>query len=296
MKRRQFMEVLGASAIAGGMPQLAHAAKHHKGGGHEAMMKVANDILVAGVASNAAPGFVAMTGNSGGVTWVGIAGEKAPGVPMTEDTVFRIFSMTKAVGSTAAMILVERGKLNLNAPVDTVLPDFAKIQVLDGFDGDTPRYRPPKSRATFRQLATHTSGLVYEFWNPMIAKWMAVTKSPSIISGKKEALFYPMAWDPGTRWDYGIGIDWLCQAVEKIDGRRIDKFCQEEIFDPLGMSSTAFEAEGALAARMGSVVARGADGKFVPFPLACLRIPSFTAWATRCIRARGITCAFCACS
>jgi CubicO group peptidase (beta-lactamase class C family) len=216
-----------------------------------------------------------MTGNSGGVTWVGIAGEKAPGVPMTEDTVFRIFSMTKAVGSTAAMILVERGKLNLNAPVDTVLPDFAKIQVLDGFDGDTPRYRPPKSRATFRQLATHTSGLVYEFWNPMIAKWMAVTKSPSIISGKKEALFYPMAWDPGTRWDYGIGIDWLCQAVEKIDGRRIDKFCQEEIFDPLGMSSTAFEAEGALAARMGSVVARGADGKFVPFPLAPPSHPEF---------------------
>ncbi len=126
-------------------------------------MKVLNDILNAGVASGAAPGFVAMTGNAAGVKWSGTAGERAPGQPMTEDTVFRIFSMTKAIGSTAAMILIDRGRLDPNAPVDTILPDFAKIRVLQGFDGDTPRLRAPKSRATIRQLATHTSGLVYEF-------------------------------------------------------------------------------------------------------------------------------------
>ncbi|MDP2640633.1 MAG: serine hydrolase domain-containing protein [Betaproteobacteria bacterium] len=238
-------------------------------------MSVLNDILAAGVASGAAPGFVAMTGNAAGVKWSGTAGERAPGQSMSEDTVFRIFSMTKAIGSTAAMILIDRGKLDPGAPVDSILPDFAKIQVLEGFDGDTPRLRAPKSRATIRQLATHTSGLVYEFWNPDVPRWMAKTGHPTILSGLKASLFYPMVFDPGTRWDYGIGIDWLCQAVEAIDGRRIDKFCQEEIFAPLGMRSTAFECEGALAERLASVSARGEDGKFAPFALAPPPHPEF---------------------
>src|SRR5487761_2750488 len=107
-------------------------------------MGALNDVLNTGVASAAAPGFVATTGNAAGVTWSGTAGERAPGQPMTEDTVFRIFSMTKAIGSTAAMILIDRGKLDPNAPVDSILPDFAKIRVLDGFDGDAPRMRAPK--------------------------------------------------------------------------------------------------------------------------------------------------------
>ena len=238
-------------------------------------MGVLDDILKAGVASGAAPGLVAMTGNAAAVKWSGAAGERSPGQPMTEDTVFRIFSMTKAVGSTAAMILIDRGRLDLNAPVDSIIPGFAKIQVLEGFDGDTPRLRTPKSRATIRQLATHTSGFAYEFWNPDVPRWMAKTGHPTILSGLKASLFYPLVFDPGTRWDYGIGIDWLCQAVEAIDGRRIDRFCQEEIFDPLGMTSSAFECEGALARRLASVSARGEDGKFAPFEIAPPPHPEF---------------------
>ena len=234
-----------------------------------------DDVLSRGVSSGAAPGLVAMTGSAAGVKWSGAAGERSPGQPMTADTVFRIFSMTKAVGSTAAMILADRGKLDFDAPVDSILPEFAKIQVLDGFDGDKPRLRSPKSRATLRQLATHTSGLVYEFWNTDIARWMAATGHPTIISGLKASLFYPMVFDPGTRWDYGIGIDWLCQAVEVIDGRRIDKFVHDEILGPLKMTSTAFECEGALAARLASVNARGENGLFAPFELAPPSHPEF---------------------
>src|SRR5258705_1901627 len=63
------------------------------------------------------------------------------------------------------MILMDRGKLEPNTPVDAIIPEFAKIKVLDGFDGATPRLRVPRSKATVRHLATHTSGLVYEFWN-----------------------------------------------------------------------------------------------------------------------------------
>jgi len=238
-------------------------------------MSELDDVLSAGVAAGAAPGFVATTGNATAVKWSGAAGERAPGKPMTENTVFRIFSMTKAIGSTAAMILADRGKLDYDAPVDSILPEFAKIQVIDGFDGDNPRLRKPKSRATLRQLATHTSGLVYEFWNADVPRWMAKSGHPTILSGLKSSLFYAMPHDPGACWDYGMGIDWLCQAVEAIDGRRIDKFCQDEILGPLGMTSTAFECEGALAARLASVSARGADGKFAPFEIAPPPHPEF---------------------
>ena len=240
-------------------------------------MSAFDEILSRAVSSGAAPGLVAMTGSAAGVNWSGVAGERAPGQPMTEDTVFRLFSMTKAIGATAAMILIDRGKLDLNAPVASILPEFEQIRVLEGFDDDKPRLRKPRTQATIRHLAAHTSGFVYEFWNQDIPRWMVQTGHPTIISSLKSSLNYPLAFDPGTRWDYGIGIDWLGRAVEAVDGRRIDRFCQEEIFDPLAMSSTAFECEGALAARLGTVSARNQAGDFVPFELAPAPHPEFYA-------------------
>ena len=129
-------------------------------------MSQLSDVLDQSVRAQDAPFLVAMVGDKDGVRWSGSSGDRAPGQKATQDTVFRIFSMTKAVGSTAAMILMDRGKLDPNTPVETIIPEFAKIRVLDGFDGATPRLRAPRSKATVRHLATHTSGLVYEFFNP----------------------------------------------------------------------------------------------------------------------------------
>lgn len=231
-------------------------------------MNSKDEVLAAAVARQDVPFVVAMTANAGGVTWSGAAGHAAPGRPAAEDTLFRIFSMTKAVGSTAAMILIDRGRLDPDTPVEDILPEFATIQVIDRFDGDTPVMRPPARKATVRQLATHTSGLEYEFWNPTVARYLATTGRPSILAGTKEALFYPMVSDPGTRWGYGIGIDWLGQVVEKVDGRRVDRFCREEIFEPLGMSDTAFEVSPSMEARLAAVAARGEDGALVETALA----------------------------
>ena len=238
-------------------------------------MKALDHVIAEGVASGAAPGLVAMVGDAGGVRWSGAAGEAAPGRAMSLDTTFRIFSMTKAVGSTAAMILIDRGKLDMNAPVARLLPQFEKVQVLDGFDGDAPRLRAPRTPVTVRHLATHTSGFAYEFWNADVPRYMAATGHPTILSGLKSALYYPLVFDPGARWDYGIGIDWLGQVVEAVDGRRIDKFCQDEIFAPLGMTHTGFEPEGEIGARLGAVAARGEDGKFGPFEIAPPSHPEF---------------------
>ncbi len=238
-------------------------------------MGALDDVLAKGVSSGAVPGLVAVVGNASGVTWCGVAGEAAPGTPMTLDKVFRIYSMTKAVGATAAMMLIDRGLLDLNATVESIIPEFAKVRVLEGFDGDVPRLRAPRSRATIRQLATHTSGFTYDLWNPDVTHWLAATGAPDILTGLKSALFYPMMFDPGTRWDYGIGIDWLGQVVEAVSGRGIDQFCHDEIFVPLDMVSTAFECEGALAKRLTAVAARGADGKLAPFDIAPPPHPEF---------------------
>ena len=226
-------------------------------------MKDLNTILSNAVAAGDIPFVVAMSGNSNGVTWSGVAGERTPGLAATEDTVFRIFSMTKAIGSTAAMILIDRGKLNLDTPIEEILPQFSDIKVLDGFDGDTPRLRAPKSKATVHHLATHTSGFVYEFWNADIPKYMEATEHPTIISGLKASLNYPLVFDPGERWNYGIGIDWLGQVVEAVDGRRIDDFCRAEIFDPLGMPDTNFEVTDSMANRLAVVFQIAANSSIV---------------------------------
>ena len=110
------------------------------------------------VADQDAPFLVAMTGNAAGVTWSGAAGERSPGQRATVDTVLRIFSMTKAVGSVAAMILMDRGKLRPDATVESVLPEFGELKVLQGFGPEGPKLRAPRVKATIRHLATHTSG------------------------------------------------------------------------------------------------------------------------------------------
>jgi methyl acetate hydrolase len=238
-------------------------------------MSQLNDVVEQSVRAQDAPFLVAMVGDKNGITWSGAAGERAPGQKAAEDTVFRIFSMTKAIGSTAAMILMDRGKLDASTPVEAILPEFKKIKVLDGFDGATPRLRAPRTKATVRHLATHTSGFVYEFWNADIPKYLETTGHPSILSGQKASLFYPLVFDPGERWDYGIGIDWLGQVVEAVDGRKIDRFCREEILDPLNMVDTRFEVEDRMAGRLASVSMRGEDGKFGDFAIAPAANPEF---------------------
>ena len=239
-------------------------------------MDARQQILDEAVSGGDVPFVVAMQGNAGGVTWSGASGEAAPGMSAATDTVYRIFSMTKAVGSTAAMMLVDRGKIGMDDPVDMYLPEMAaSLRVLEGWDGDSPRYRRPNEMPTLRQLATHTSGLVYEFWNAEIGEWMQRTGHPTVISGLDASLNYAMAFDPGERWDYGLGIDWLGKVVEAVDGRRIDIFLKEELFDPLGMSDTACEVEEHMAPRLAAVKARGEDGMFGDFELAPPPAPEF---------------------
>lgn len=228
------------------------------------------DVLDGSVARGDLPFVIGMTSDG----FAGGAGEAAPGVAAGPDTVLRAFSMTKAVASVAALILAERGRLDLDAPVARYLPEFDRIEVLDGWDGDTPRLRAPASAATVRQLMTHTSGFAYTHWNEDMKRYRAASGLPAMASGTRAALYYPLAFDPGAAWAYGIGLDWLGLVVEAADGRTIDRFCAEEIFGPLGMASTVFVLDDALRGRLARAWRRDGTG-FAPLEIAPPERPEF---------------------
>src|SRR5947209_6395918 len=124
-------------------------------------------LLRGAVDAGAMPGVVAVAGDRDGTLYEGAFGTLGVGDerPVNSDTVFLIASMTKPIASVAALQLVEQGRLTLEQPVADVLPEFGELPVLDGFDGDQPRLRPPARQATIRNLLTHTSGLAYHFTN-----------------------------------------------------------------------------------------------------------------------------------
>ena len=207
------------------------------------------------------PFAVAAVANQGEILWQGNVGEAAPGVKASPDTLFRIMSMTKAVGAIATLILVDQGRLDLETPVASVLPEFSAVRVLESIGADGPVLRPPRTTCTVRHLLTHRSGFAYETYDAKQAGYQRLPGSPNILEGTVESLNYPLMFDPGEGFVYGIGLDWIGRLVERIDGRRIDQFCQEEIFRPLGLSSTLFELDGG-EGRLASVCVRAEDGGF----------------------------------
>ncbi len=224
------------------------------------------------------PGVVAVAGTKDGLLYEGAFGKRAlpDGAPMTLDTVFWIASMTKAVTSTAAMQLVEQGKLTLDGPIADVLPELKAPQVLEGFDGaGTPQLRPAKRPITLRHLITHTAGFVYDIWNPEMGRYMEKKGIPGIISCQNAALDLPLVFDPGERWDYGINIDWIGKAVEKVSGQRLGAYFQEHLFAPLGMTDTAFKIGPSQRQRLVGMHARGPDGALAPMEFEIPQEPEF---------------------
>jgi CubicO group peptidase (beta-lactamase class C family) len=155
------------------------------------------------VESGTMPGIVAVAATDTGTVYEGAFGTREMGTkaPMTLDTVVWIASMTKAITAAAAMQLVERGTLSLDRPAADVVPELAKAQVLDGFDGaGQPRLRAPKRPITLKHLLTHTAGCAYEIWRPEIAQYQQVTSTPGITTCTNAALTTPLLFDPGDRW------------------------------------------------------------------------------------------------
>lgn len=224
-------------------------------------------VLAAGVDGGEVPGVAAVVVDAAGTRYEGAFGERrlGGGDPMTVDTVGAIFSMTKPLTAAAAMQLVERGLLSLDAPAADVCPELGNVQVLTGFDPDgQPLTRPAASRVTLRQLLTHTSGFVYDIWNSDVTRWHEVTGVPTMAFDGRASLAAPLAFDPGTAWQYGIGIDWAGVVVEAASGQSLGAYLADNLTGPLGMTDTAFTLTSSMESRRSALHVALPDGSYLP--------------------------------
>jgi CubicO group peptidase (beta-lactamase class C family) len=193
------------------------------------------------------------------------------------DTMFRVASMTKAVTSVAAVQLAEAGKLNLDAPVGSIVPSWRDLKVLEGFDGDVPRLRDPSREATVRELLTHTAGLSYWIWNADTTRYEELTGQLNVLSGANACFANPLVRDPGERFEYSMAADWVGRVVESVSGESLDQYFHAHIFDPLGMKEITVKMSGEQRARSVPVHVRTPEGGFMATDVDWNQEPEF--WA-----------------
>lgn len=216
-----------------------------------------DDLLDSVTADGALHGIAATVVSRGGVLYAGAAGDAKA------DTMFRNASMTKAVATTAALQLLEQGRIDLDATVASIVPEFGELQVLDRFEGREPVLRAPKTQATIRHLMTHTAGCGYHFLNEKLYEYCNEKNFPHPLSGIKQSLRAPLVNDPGTVWEYGVSTDWLGMVVEAVSGRPLAAYLAEHIYGPLGMTDSTFDPNDEQRTRLLPVRFRGADGTLV---------------------------------
>ena len=221
------------------------------------------------VSKGAIHGIAAVVVDRSGTLFHHAAGEAG------QHAMFRNASMTKAVATTAALQFVEKGLLSLDATVESILPEFGQLQVLEGFDGDKPRLRPPASKATVRQLMTHSAGLGYFFLSEKLSRYHELTGEPQPLTGLKRSLSVPLVNDPGTVWEYGTNTDWLGLIVEKLSGQSLGNYLKQHVYGPLEMNDSTFTPSAEQRSRLVRVMQRQADGTLEP---SRLDLPLTSEW------------------
>jgi len=232
-------------------------------------------LLQAAVTNRDLPGVVALITDSNRTLYEGAFGERAFGQSttaktepkqnsnMTIDSVMWIASMTKPIVAAAAMQLVEAGKLELDAPVSTWLPQLGQVKVLAGFDSHgQPILKDPTTAMTLRHLLTHTAGFTYDLWDANLVKYHQITGKPRSASGKKLGLELPLAFDPGTQWEYGINYDWIGQLIEAVSQKTLGEYIRQHITAPLGMVNTGFKINTDMRKRLAKIHQRDGEQKF----------------------------------
>ncbi len=182
---------------------------------------------------------------------------------MTERSLFRVYSMTKAVTAVAVMMLVEENKLRLTDPVLKLLPEFRSVMVQEGGAGAPRR---PAREITIRDLLLHTSGLSHRT-SDLYRRLQVRSRSialPQFVANITKA---PLLEDPGTRFRYSEATTVLGRLVEVVSKQPFDTFVTSRILKPLGMTDTAFWVEPAAQSRLTTVYQRGADGSMAPFEI-----------------------------
>lgn len=199
------------------------------------------------IESGKLPNMATLVSRSGEVAHLALAGamEMGGATPIHEDTIYRIYSMTKPVTAVAAMILFEEGKLRLEHPVSRYLAEYADVQVWDGGTVDAPELKAPEREMTVLDLFTHTSGITYGFLmqhdvDAIYRKELRGAEKGTLRQMVGRIAGLPLVFSPGERFNYGHSTDVLGAIVEDVSGQSLDVFFKERIFGPLGMVDTDF--------------------------------------------------------
>ncbi len=210
-----------------------------------AIFEKAKADIEAGIAAGKIPGGLFLVAKGGKVVNITAVGTEGPGDadPVTPETVFRIYSMSKPIVSVATMQLVEDGKIGLDDPISKYIPEFANPKVLVG-KGET---RPAAREITVRDLLAHKSGLIYGIFaspdDELGKMYMAagdVSTDLTALELSKAIGALPLAFDPGSAWTYSRSTDVLGAVIEVAAGKTLDVLLDEQIFTPLGMNDTNF--------------------------------------------------------
>ena len=216
------------------------------------------------------PGYLVLIARRGKAAYLHRYGlrDVEAGLPVEEDTIFRIYSMTKPITSVGIMMLYERGLLQLDDPASAFIPAFKHLEVFESGDADSYQTIPAEREMTIRDLLTHTSGLTYEFFNahPVDAMYRqrnltgsnACEMSLAALVGHLGEL--PLVFSPGTRWNYSYATDVLGHVIEVISGQTLDRFFADEILEPLGMVDSAFSVAPDHVDRFAAGYERDGDG------------------------------------
>ena len=199
------------------------------------------------------------------------ARDREAGLPVENDTVWRLYSMTKPITSVAAMMLYEEGAFELTDPVATLIPSFADVRVWSGGTDLAPVTVPVAEPVRIWHLLTHTAGLTYGFHraHPVDAMYRAA----GFDMGRRSAVGLaaacdtwaglPLLFQPGSEWTYSVATDVLGRVVEVASGQSLDEFFATRIFGPLGMDDTTFSATPGQLPRLSALYARGPRGAAV---------------------------------
>jgi CubicO group peptidase (beta-lactamase class C family) len=220
-----------------------------------------DQILQTGIARRGIPAVAAMAATATQTFYAGAFGKRdsASGLDVKPDSIFSIASMTKAIASTAAMQLVERGKVQLDEPASKHLPELEMAQVLHGYDSSgKPLLRPPLKSITLRHLLTHTSGFAYDTWSQEMFDYVQNTGSAA--PAGTVAPLTPLVFEPGTRWQYGYSVDWAGKLVEAVSGQTLEEYMQAHILQPLGMKDTSYIMTAEKYDRVVSLYLKQPDG------------------------------------
>jgi CubicO group peptidase (beta-lactamase class C family) len=241
--------------------------------------------LRAYVASGRVAGASAVVWEKGREVYFGAFGmaDREANRPMTRDVIAQIFSMTKPVTGVALMQLYEQGKFKLDDPLAKYLPEFANVRVYAGGDSSAPAFEAPSRPITVADITRHTAGFVTspgeKGVGPLFRAANPQDRDATITQFAQRLATVPLAFQPGTRWSYGISVDVQAALVERLAGQPFQDYVQQHVLDPLGMRETRWYVPERDRARFAAIYQRSGDGALRHAPDSAAKAYNTNHWA-----------------